>query len=196
MPQLCGAPDPSRPGVTCTKRQRFHSQHSADGLAWESPTAHAAIVTSVATRPGASDADVGRGVAQLAGVARGESRPPEPRVPVLPYHGGTDSGYAGSATSEARAHYLDESGITAVTQRCVWTLISEVGERGYTVKELRTHPRVHAMVEDVHHGKVSGALSNLQERGHLSRLRESRDGCQIYVLPEHVNGRDEAGHLH
>lgn len=40
-----------------------------------------------------------------------------------------------------------------------------------------------------HHGSWSGQMSLLHRDGTIERLQEQRDGCDIYVLPEWVEGR-------
>ena len=45
-----------------------------------------------------------------------------------------------------------------------------------------------------HHGQASGALSVLHKEGRLARLRNRRDKCAVYVLPEFVHGRETARH--
>lgn len=71
MAEFCGASHPEQPEVTCTKRATFHANHSAGpSLSWPAPGARQQIVTHNATRPGATNADVRRGVRQLAAGAR------------------------------------------------------------------------------------------------------------------------------
>lgn len=66
-------------------------------------------------------------------------------------------------------------------QRYVLILADRAKERGVTVAELRDG--------NLHHGRISSALSILHRVGKLCRLSEKRDRCHIYVLPEYVNGR-------
>lgn len=105
-------------------------------------------------------------------------------VPVKSYAG--TSGWSGSETSRDRALDQDASGITAASQWAVLRLVSEAGVTGVTVAEIR-QPHT-----DMHHGMASGALTNLHKGGHITRLTDKRGKCQVYVLPEHVNGRTEA----
>lgn len=110
---------------------------------------------------------------------------------VLPYAG--TSGYAaGVATSEERARREDADGTTSRRQKAVINLLLNhygtggrwIGrEDGVTWKEL-------ADIMGWHHGQASGVLSTLHKAGRISRLTERRDRCFVYVLPEHVNGRD------
>jgi hypothetical protein len=65
-------------------------------------------------------------------------------------------------------------------------MASRAGEKGITVAELRD--------TNLHHGRISGALSVLHKEGRLARLAESRDKCRIYVLPQFVNDRRTEKH--
>lgn len=40
-----------------------------------------------------------------------------------------------------------------------------------------------------HHGSWSGQMSLLHRDGSIERLQEQRGGCEVYVLPEWVEGR-------
>lgn len=94
------------------------------------------------------------------------------------------SGFAaGSETSEAARRGDDKSGRTKVRQNAVMRIVADSREYGITDVDLRK-------LGVGHHGQTSSALSNLHKAGHLARLRERRDKCQIYVLPLHVNGRE------
>lgn len=62
------------------------------------------------------------------------------------------------------------------------------GNWGWTVAEVR-----HA-IPDEHHGTISGALSNLHQKGLVARLKERRSRCQVYVVPEFVGDRETAPH--
>lgn len=102
--------------------------------------------------------------------------------PITPYAG--SSGHSGSETSRERAEDRDSSGLTAQTQRRLYVMIKNQQEIGMTVAEARN-----ALPSD-HHGTISGALSNLHMKGLITRLTEKRGRCQVYVLPEHVEGRE------
>lgn len=65
----------------------------------------------------------------------------------------------------------------------VYSYVASAGKIGYTSAELRN-------IMKQHHGKVSGALSNLHRSGSIVRLREKRGRSGIYVLPKHVDGRE------
>ncbi len=54
--------------------------------------------------------------------------------------------------------------------------------RGVTWKDLD-------LISHMGHGPASGALSRLHQDGRAARLREKRDRCYIYVLPEWVGDR-------
>lgn len=103
----------------------------------------------------------------------------------LPYAG--TSGYSGSSTSQERAERRDASGLTGAVQKAVLEMATQGALNGVTVQEARSHL-------GMHHGTVSGALSALHMVGVLERLTERRNRCQVYVLPENVNGRETAPH--
>lgn len=109
--------------------------------------------------------------------------------PVLPYGGDNNpnSGHAGSSTSRERAERDDAAGTTGARQRGVLALASSAAARGITVSEVRTRL-------DLHHGQASAALSNLHKAGYLARLVTVRERCKVYVLPEHVSGRQTEAH--
>src|SRR5687768_3793177 len=100
--------------------------------------------------------------------------------PALPYAG--TEGYAGSDTSRERALREAIDGVASKRQRFLLILASRAKERGVTVADVRD--------QSLHHGRVSGALSVLHKTGKLARLRETRERCKVYVLPEYVNGRE------
>jgi DNA-binding MarR family transcriptional regulator len=100
---------------------------------------------------------------------------------VLPYNG--SSGWSGSDTSKERADNADHSGTTASRQQKTLTMLSILGRRGITARNLSEWT-------GLHRGTTSGILSNLHKAGRVARLQERRDGCLVYVLPEHVNGRE------
>lgn len=63
------------------------------------------------------------------------------------------------------------------------TYLADSGRVGATWKE--TADYLH-----LHHGQASGTLSVLHKAGRIERLAERRNRCHVYVLPEHVDGRD------
>lgn len=103
----------------------------------------------------------------------------------LPYAG--TSGHSGSSTSRERAERRDSTGLTSATQKALLEVAKREAADGVTVAEARG-------ILDAHHGTVSGALSNLHMEGFLARLAERRNRCQVYVLPEHVEGRETVPH--
>jgi hypothetical protein len=105
-------------------------------------------------------------------------------VPSLPYAG--TEGYAGSDTSRLRAQNDAVSGVASKRQRYVLIMAARAGEKGITVAELRD--------VNLHHGRVSGALSVLHRTGRLMRLTEIRDKCKVYVLPQYVGDRATEPH--
>jgi hypothetical protein len=102
----------------------------------------------------------------------------------LPYNG--TEGYAGSETSKDRAINEAITGTASKRQRFILILAQRAKERGVTVADVRD--------TNLHHGRVSGALSVLHKVGKLARLTETRDKCKVYVLPEYVNGRPTEPH--
>lgn len=101
-------------------------------------------------------------------------------LPYLPY-GGT-SGASGSDASYERAEREDASGVTSFRQRLTLKIVGESGQHGTTVVELREQT-------GWHHGKASSVLSTLHKVERLARLKDKRQRCQIYVLPDNVAGR-------
>ena len=101
-------------------------------------------------------------------------------TPILPY-GGT-SGWSGTPTSQQRATRNDSDGTTSRRQRDTIRLLASNREHGATWRDV-------SRALELHHGSASGVLSVLHKTGVIERLSEQRDGCLVYVLPEHVNGR-------
>ena len=106
-------------------------------------------------------------------------------LPELPYAG--TSGWSGSSTSKQRAIFEDTSGITSKRQTQILQFLSETRETGATWHEIGRRL-------DLHHGQVSGSLSNLHKAGRIVRLTETRDRSKIYVLTDHRAGRDIEPH--
>lgn len=100
--------------------------------------------------------------------------------PELPYNG--TSGHSGSETSKARAINSDRSGKTALRQAQALNLLSERDSHGITWKELSD-------LTGLHHGTASGVLSVLHKVGRIARLKESRNGCKVYVDLRCINKR-------
>jgi len=104
-------------------------------------------------------------------------------LPFLPYAG--TSGWSGSKTSQERAINADASGETSENQAFTLKALEEAESNGLTWQELSNRT-------GWHHGKSSGALSNLHKGRHIQRLKQRRGGCQIYVSNDYVNGRELA----
>lgn len=90
------------------------------------------------------------------------------------------TGHSGTDTSRAQAEDMPKHG-----RAQAWVLRSaaNLGEQGVTIVDLRS------WFDDMHHGTLSSALTNLHRAGRLARLTEKRDRCHIYVLPEYAAGR-------
>jgi DNA-binding transcriptional ArsR family regulator len=100
--------------------------------------------------------------------------------PELPYSG--TSGHSGTDTSKARALNADRSGKTALRQAQTLNLLAQRKLVGITWKEL-------SEITGLHHGTASGVLSVLHKAGRIARLKESRDGCKVYVDVACIEGR-------
>jgi DNA-binding MarR family transcriptional regulator len=100
--------------------------------------------------------------------------------PELPYSG--TSGHSGTDTSKARALHADRSGKTALRQAQTLNLLAQRKLLGITWKEL-------SEITGLHHGTASGVLSVLHKAGRIARLKESRDGCKVYVDVACIQGR-------
>lgn len=100
--------------------------------------------------------------------------------PELPYNG--TSGHSGTNTSRARALSADRSGKTALRQAQALNLLASRTTVGLTWKELSEYT-------GLHHGTASGVLSVLHKAGRIARLKESRNGCKVYVDLRCVNNR-------
>ena len=101
-------------------------------------------------------------------------------MPELPYD--QTSGHSGTDTSKARAVGADRSGKTAQRQAQAIDLLNENYERGLTWKEF-------SFITGLHHGTASGVLSVLHKTGQIARLKESRNGCKVYVGLNWVQNR-------
>lgn len=101
-------------------------------------------------------------------------------MPELPYD--QTSGHSGTDTSKARAVEADRSGKTAMRQAQALELINQNYGRGLTWKEF-------SLTTGLHHGTASGVLSVLHKAGRIARLKESRNGCKVYVGLNWVENR-------
>ena len=100
--------------------------------------------------------------------------------PELPYNG--TSGHSGTDTSRERALHADRSGKTALRQAQALNLLSQREMAGLTWKEF-------SEITGLHHGTASGVLSVLHKTGRIARLKETRNGCKVYVDVFCVQGR-------
>jgi hypothetical protein len=108
-------------------------------------------------------------------------------LPYLDPSGVRTTGHSGSETSRDRA--LDEATSGTAAERRAWVLrrLRYHGAGGITVAELRD-------LTGMHHGQSSSVLSWLHKDGTIARLTERRGRCQVYVLPEYVQGRETQPH--
>lgn len=100
----------------------------------------------------------------------------------IPY-GQDGSGHAGNASSRERQAREDALGKTAYRQREAFRAIDQAGAEGCTTSELEVR-------YGWHHGQSSSALTHLHRAGHVVRLREQRNGQEIYICPEHAGDRE------
>lgn len=84
------------------------------------------------------------------------------------------AGFVDRPASIERAHDEIASGVFQHRAEVILELLNKCGWRGRTWKEL-------ADELGLHHGQVSGALSNLHKKRLVFALREKRDKCHIYV---------------
>lgn len=102
-------------------------------------------------------------------------------LPALPFAG--RSGAMGSSASHERRDREDGDGTTTYRQDRVIEELRMAGVFGRTWKEIGEK-------FGWHHGQATGALSPLHKTGHIAALDgETRDGCSIYVHPDHIAGR-------
>jgi hypothetical protein len=102
-------------------------------------------------------------------------------LPTLPFGG--HSGSMGSDASRERAEREDEEGISEWRQRQIIDLLAQAGPMGLTWKEVGAQL-------NWHHGQATGALSPMHAAGIIDALKQTRDGSTIYVIPEHLGGRE------
>lgn len=99
---------------------------------------------------------------------------------------GMGSGHAvGSDTSRERQQANDASGVTAAAQLDALALLRQAGAEGMTAAEYED-------LAGIGHGMASSALSHLHRAGMVARVKMRRKRHEIYVLPGHVNGREES----
>jgi len=93
----------------------------------------------------------------------------------LPYAG--TAGFVSQPASAQRAQSEARSGEATARARAVLSLL-EAHPEGLTWKELAT-------LMNLHHGQVSGALSNLHKSGHVFMLHTQRNRCHPYCHAKH-----------
>jgi hypothetical protein len=104
---------------------------------------------------------------------------------MIPYPDGSGSGHAGNDTSRERQEHNDGAGITSAVQRAVFQALHVAKSDGLTALDVE-------LGLEVGHGMASSALSHLHRAGRIRRVKMRRKRHEIYVLPEHVNGREES----
>lgn len=104
-------------------------------------------------------------------------------LPALPYNG--TEGYSGGDSSRERAEREAASGEATERQKQIIEILRERRSAGATYREVGDE-----LGEG--HGSVSGSLSTMQQEGHITRLKQRRHRCEIYILEEFVNGREIA----
>ncbi len=107
-------------------------------------------------------------------------------LPVTPYNG--TGGWSGTQTSKDRAERMVSTGDLSRTQASVIQQLAYRQMDGCTVHEISI-PTADGQGW-MHHGSVSGALSNLHQHGKISRLADKRNNCHIYCLNTFVRGRE------
>jgi hypothetical protein len=78
-------------------------------------------------------------------------------------------------------------------QQRVLAFLESSGQAGATAKETVQHLIVSGE-PNAHHGNASGALSAMHKDGRISRLARKRNRYHVYVLNEHVAGRETQAH--
>jgi hypothetical protein len=95
-----------------------------------------------------------------------------PELPFAPYNG--TGGYAGSEGSQLRAEQEAEDGTLADRQALILNYLEGVGASGATWVTV-------GQALSLHHGQVSGALSNLHQAGAVFMLRKRHNRSHPYV---------------
>jgi hypothetical protein len=93
----------------------------------------------------------------------------------LPYAG--TAGFVSQPASAQRAQSEARSGEATARARAVLAHL-EAHPEGLTWKELAT-------LMNLHHGQISGALSNLHKSGHVFMLHAQRNRCHPYCHAKH-----------
>ena len=106
-------------------------------------------------------------------------------MPSFPYAG--SSGWSGSTASRQRAFDEDSNGTTSDRQARVLDYLYSIGKPGATWLDI-------ASKFGWHHGQASGVLSVLHKTGEVARLKERRNKCSVYVVPEFIGERITSEH--
>ena len=91
------------------------------------------------------------------------------------------AGYVNRPASKQRAMQELNGGVLGKRQQAILDVLDAAGANGMTWKELGDQL-------GLHHGKISGALSNMHLFGVVFMLRLTKDRCHPYV---HAKFRDE-----
>jgi hypothetical protein len=83
-------------------------------------------------------------------------------------------GFVDRPASRDRAYAEIANGSFSKRQQDIYQLLREAGSEGMTWKQIGD-------ILGLHHGKVSGALSNMHGGGMIFMLRQRRDRCHPYV---------------
>jgi hypothetical protein len=105
---------------------------------------------------------------------------------IIPY-GETGSGWSGSDTSRERQEREDGAGITGWRQHEVFAYLTKRGADGATVAEVEDH-------FEIGHGKASSALTHLHRADRIKRMKERRNGQEVYILEQFRGEREEAAY--
>lgn len=99
------------------------------------------------------------------------------KQPQLPYNG--TGGYVNRPASKERAVREAKDGTLSARQQAVLQALREAGPTGATWRTL-------GQLLNLHHGQVSGVLSNLHKAGLVFMLRKQRDNrCHPYVVADY-----------
>lgn len=101
--------------------------------------------------------------------------PNEDKPPFLAY--GQTQGFVNRPASVERAFNEVISGDVSERQKRVLRRLEILGNIGGTYREL-------GEVLGLHHGQISGVLTNLHAAGKIVMLGKKRNRCHVYVLPE------------
>ena len=99
-----------------------------------------------------------------------------------PYNG--TGGYVERPASMERAVREAEDGTLSARQQAVVDALDATGVKGATWRTL-------GQLLNLHHGQVSGVLSNLHKAGEVFMLREQHNRCHPYVLRIYRNGYND-----